>query len=92
MALQELPHDDDHHWDQEELEEAVARRGHDHAEKPSYHADHHKGPQHGLLLFPSWAASTGVGAEGERRRCPGRLRRPPSRVLSRGREHSHLRA
>jgi len=49
-ALQELHHDDDHRYDKEELEEAVERRGRDHPEKPSYHEDHHKGPQQGLLL------------------------------------------
>ena len=50
MALQELHHDDDHRHDKEELEEAVERIGRDPPEKPSYHEDHHKGPQHGLLL------------------------------------------
>jgi len=84
MALQELHHDDDHRHDKEELEEAVERIGRDPPEKPSYHEDHHKGPQHGLLFSPSWAASKGVGSEGKRRRLPGRLCRPPSRVLSRG--------
>ena len=65
MALQELHHDDDHRHDKEELEEAVKRRGRDPPEKPSYHAEHHQGPQHGLLLSPSWAASKGVGSEEE---------------------------
>ena len=69
-ALRELPHDDDHCHDQEEMEEAVERRGRDHPEKPSYHEDHHQGPQHGLLLSPSWAASKGVGSEEEQRMLP----------------------
>jgi hypothetical protein len=46
----------------------------------------------GAAPLPSWAASKGVGSEGERRRLPWRLGRPPSRLLSHGREHSHLRA
>ncbi len=39
-VLRELPHDDDHRHDKEEMEEAVERRGRAHPEKPSDHADH----------------------------------------------------
>ena len=91
-ALPELPHEEDYRYDKEEMEEAVERRGRDHHEKPSYHEDRHKGPQHGLLLSPSWAVSKGVGSEEEQRMLPACLCRPPLRLLSRGREHSHLRA
>src|SRR5499426_506792 len=70
MALQELHHDDDHRYDKEEMEEAVERIGRDHPEKPSYHEDHHNGPQHGLLLAPSWAASKGRRLGGEAAKAP----------------------
>jgi hypothetical protein len=62
----------------------MERRGRDPPEKPSDHADHHQGPQQGLLLFPSWAASKGVGSEGSGEDSLGAwaaLRRVCSRVV-----------